>query len=215
MRARAGISFEALIDRLIALCERRGAREMPRREHGGSSSAASIRRFDCRCPHERFPQASSTTFAEALSGRALSRRRRRGRRCRAHAVACARRGKRYRFAKRRISLMDSMHTPGVLVISGERIVSMNAGDAGSDAKVIDLGDVSDARSDRAHTHVAARVVSHPTRRPERARRGAGQRWRSGARQHSQRAGHAPQRFYDDPRCRRRRRHRPCDAQRDG
>ena len=53
-----------------------------------------------------------------------------------------------------------MHSPGVLVLRGDRIVSMNAGDAGSDASVIDLGGVTlmPGLID-AHTHVAARVMS--------------------------------------------------------
>jgi imidazolonepropionase-like amidohydrolase len=52
-----------------------------------------------------------------------------------------------------------MRTPGVLVVKGDRIVSMNAGDAGSDAQAIDLGGVTlmPGLID-CHTHVAARVV---------------------------------------------------------
>ncbi|HTA38620.1 MAG TPA: amidohydrolase family protein, partial [Candidatus Acidoferrales bacterium] len=52
-----------------------------------------------------------------------------------------------------------MQTPGVLVISGDRIVSMNAGDAGSNAAVIDLGDatIMPGLID-CHTHIAAFLV---------------------------------------------------------
>jgi imidazolonepropionase-like amidohydrolase len=50
---------------------------------------------------------------------------------------------------------NAMRTPGVLVIKGDRIVSTNAGDAGSGASVIDLGDATlmPGLID-AHTHVA-------------------------------------------------------------
>ena len=50
-------------------------------------------------------------------------------------------------------------TPGVLVLRGARIVSFNAGDAGSDAKTIDLGDATlmPGLID-AHTHVAGSTV---------------------------------------------------------
>ncbi|HLJ83235.1 MAG TPA: amidohydrolase family protein [Candidatus Eremiobacteraceae bacterium] len=54
----------------------------------------------------------------------------------------------------------AMRTPGVLVIKGDRIVSMTAGDAGADAHVVDLGDATlmPGLID-CHTHVAARVVT--------------------------------------------------------
>src|ERR1700676_4420608 len=49
----------------------------------------------------------------------------------------------------------TMRTPGVLVLRGERIVSFNAGDAGSEAKTIDLGDATLMPGlIAAHTHVA-------------------------------------------------------------
>ncbi|MDQ6930058.1 MAG: amidohydrolase family protein [Candidatus Eremiobacteraeota bacterium] len=53
-----------------------------------------------------------------------------------------------------------MHTPGVLVIRDGKIVSMNSGDAGSDAKVIELGGATlmPGLID-AHTHVAAMVAT--------------------------------------------------------
>jgi imidazolonepropionase-like amidohydrolase len=52
-----------------------------------------------------------------------------------------------------------MQTPGVLVIGGDKIVSMNAGDAGSGAAVIDLGDatIMPGLID-CHTHIAAWMV---------------------------------------------------------
>ncbi len=54
---------------------------------------------------------------------------------------------------------QELHSPGVLVIKGERIVSMHAGDAGSDAQIVDLGvaTLMPGMID-CHTHVAARVV---------------------------------------------------------
>lgn len=53
-----------------------------------------------------------------------------------------------------------MRTPGVVVIRGERIVSLMAGDAGSEATTVDLGDATlmPGLID-AHTHVAANVVA--------------------------------------------------------
>ena len=52
-----------------------------------------------------------------------------------------------------------VQTPGVLVVSGDRIVSMSAGDAGSNATVIDLGDatIMPGLID-CHTHIAAFLV---------------------------------------------------------
>ena len=54
----------------------------------------------------------------------------------------------------------TMHTPGLLVIKGDRIVSMSAGDAGADAHVIDLGDATlmPGLID-CHTHVAPFIVT--------------------------------------------------------
>ena len=54
---------------------------------------------------------------------------------------------------------NEVQTPGVLVISGDRIVSMSEGDAGSGATVIDLGDatIMPGLID-CHTHIAAFVV---------------------------------------------------------
>lgn len=53
-----------------------------------------------------------------------------------------------------------MHTPGVLVLKGDRIVSMTAGDAGSEAHTIDLGDATlmPGLID-CHTHVAPFLVA--------------------------------------------------------
>lgn len=54
---------------------------------------------------------------------------------------------------------DQVHTPGVLVIRDDRVVSMNAGDAGSDAQLVELeGMTLSPGLIDAHTHVAVRVV---------------------------------------------------------
>jgi len=117
--------------------------------------------FDCRCPHAPF---SGRVFAEvqALFGR------------RAFLLGAAAAGaaallpwSRARAASdvtvlKAAHLFDghSLHSPGVLVIKGDRIVSMNAGDAGSDAQIVDLGGVTlmPGLID-AHTHIAATVVT--------------------------------------------------------
>jgi imidazolonepropionase-like amidohydrolase len=53
----------------------------------------------------------------------------------------------------------TMQTPGVLVISGDRIVSLREGDAGSGASVVDLGDMTIMPGlIDCHTHIADFVV---------------------------------------------------------
>ncbi|MDE2482598.1 MAG: amidohydrolase family protein [bacterium] len=115
--------------------------------------------FDCRCPHVPY---SESLFQEAQ--RAFSRR--------AFLTSAAAAGValmlpwRARAAERvtvlkaaRLFDGKTMHAPGVLVVRGERIVSMNAGDAGSDAAVVELGDVTlmPGLID-CHTHVAPFIV---------------------------------------------------------
>ena len=61
----------------------------------------------------------------------------------------------------------TMHEPGVLVLRGDKIVSMNSGDAGSDATVVELGNatIMPGLID-CHTHVAPFIVaSHYLVRP--------------------------------------------------
>jgi|SRR5579884_570399 len=116
--------------------------------------------LDCRCPH--LPH-SDKLFAEVslLYGR------------RAFLMGAAAAGAamllpwRARAASQTTILKAArlfdgheMRTPGMLIVKGERIVSMNAGDAGSDAQVIDLGGATlmPGLID-CHTHVAARVVT--------------------------------------------------------
>ena len=117
--------------------------------------------FDCRCPHGGFDRrvysAARATLgrrqfligsAATLGALALGVR----------AVRAADSVTVYKAAR----LFDGfkLHAPGVLVVKGSQIVSMNAGDAGSDARVIDLGDATlmPGLID-CHTHVAGNVVT--------------------------------------------------------
>lgn len=114
--------------------------------------------YDCRCPHAAY---SPSVFAEAQ--RALGRRAfltglvaagaatlvpRRARAAGAMVIKAAR-------------LFDghAMHEPGVLVLSGDRIVSMSSGDAGAGAAVVEFGDatIMPGLID-CHTHVADFLV---------------------------------------------------------
>ena len=116
--------------------------------------------FDCRCPHGGY---SEQFFNEA---KLLLERR-------AFLAGAAAAGVafmlpwRARAASQTVTVLKSarlfdgqkMHTPGVVVLKGDRIVSMNAGDAGSEATVIDLGDATlmPGLID-CHTHVAPFIV---------------------------------------------------------
>ncbi|HET9030927.1 MAG TPA: amidohydrolase family protein [Candidatus Aquilonibacter sp.] len=127
--------------------------------------------LDCRCPHGGF---SPRLYAQAKI--ALSRR--------SFIAGAAAAGVAALLPWRaRAASMDNvtvlkaarlfdgkkMHAPGVLVIQGSRIVSFNAGDAGSSAHVIDLGDATlmPGLID-CHTHVAGFAVpSHYLAMPGR------------------------------------------------
>ncbi len=124
----------------------------------------------CRCPHGRFHRDVFACAAAAMGrrsflaglGASLGAALWPGGARAADAVTLLRAAR----------LFDgtAMRAPGVLVLRGDRIVSMNAGDAGSDAKTIDLGDATlmPGLID-AHTHVAAgTVVSTYLTRPERS-----------------------------------------------
>ncbi len=115
--------------------------------------------FTCRCPHAPY---SPAVFAEAE--RLLARR--------AFLVGAAAAGAalllpwRARAATTvtvlratRLFTGTTMRTPGALVISGDRIVSMQEGDAGSGATVVDLGDatIMPGLID-CHTHIADFVL---------------------------------------------------------
>jgi imidazolonepropionase-like amidohydrolase len=117
--------------------------------------------MDCRCPHtphseklfaevERLYGRRSFLIGAAAAGAALLLP------WRARAAAAEK-----TIVLKAAHLFDGheLRTPGVLVVKGERIVSMHAGDAGSDAQVIDLGGATlmPGLID-CHTHVAARVV---------------------------------------------------------
>ncbi len=114
----------------------------------------------CRCPHAAF---DPRVFASAQ--RMLGRRAFLGGAAAAVAAtafwpsrAMAAEGVTVLKAARLFDGMK-MQTPGVLVLRGDKIVSFNAGDAGSDATTIDLGDatIMPGLID-AHTHVAAGVA---------------------------------------------------------
>ncbi len=115
--------------------------------------------FDCRCPHvpysarvfdeaERYFSRRAFLAGTAAAGVALLL----PIRLRAQEVVTVLRAAR---------LFDGhdLRAPGVVVLRGERIVSMNAGDAGSDAQVVDLGDATlmPGLID-CHTHIASWVV---------------------------------------------------------
>lgn len=114
--------------------------------------------LDCRCPHVPY---SARVFAEAET--TLGRR--------AFLASAAAAGValllpwRARAASvtvvKAARLFDghAMRAPGVLVIGGDRIVSMSEGDAGSGASVLDLGDatIMPGLID-CHTHVADFVL---------------------------------------------------------
>jgi imidazolonepropionase-like amidohydrolase len=115
--------------------------------------------IDCRCPHTPY---SPAVFAEAQ--RLLGRR--------SFLIGAAAAGAalmmpwRARAAGNAIVLKaarlfdgKAMQTPGVLVIQGDRIVSMHEGDAGSGATTIDLGDatIMPGLID-CHTHIADFVL---------------------------------------------------------
>src|SRR5271154_4039773 len=117
--------------------------------------------FDCRCPHSGFSQRAFDMAKLSL-----------GRRSFIVGVAAATAATlipwRARAAASDVTVLKSarmfdgiaMRTPGLLVIKGDRIVSMSAGDAGVDAHVIDLGDATlmPGLID-CHTHVAPFIVS--------------------------------------------------------
>jgi imidazolonepropionase-like amidohydrolase len=116
--------------------------------------------FDCRCPHSGFSQRAFDAAKLSLGRRAFIAGA-------AAATASALIPWRARAAANEVTVLKSarmfdgttMHTPGLLVIKGDRIVSMSAGDAGADAHVIDLGDATlmPGLID-CHTHVAPFIV---------------------------------------------------------
>ncbi len=126
--------------------------------------------FDCRCPHGGFSERLFHQAKVALSRRSFLMGA-------AAAGVAAMLPWRARAASDGVTVLKAarlfdgkkMQTPAVLVIQGGRIVSMNAGDAGIDAHVIDLGDATlmPGLID-CHTHVAGFVVdSHYLAMPGR------------------------------------------------
>jgi imidazolonepropionase-like amidohydrolase len=115
--------------------------------------------IDCRCPHHPF---SPHVFAAATQS--LSRRSFLAAAAGAGAATLlpwsARAADSVIVLKAaRLFTGTAMQSPGVLVISGDRIVSMREGDAGSAATVIDLGDatIMPGLID-CHTHIADFIV---------------------------------------------------------
>src|ERR1700729_83388 len=114
--------------------------------------------FDCRCPHAPF---SPAIFEEAQ--RLLGRRSFMIAAAAAAIAVLLPRGARAAGVTllKATRLFDgrSMRAPGVLVIGGDRILSMSEGDAGSGATIVDLGDatIMPGLID-CHTHIADFVV---------------------------------------------------------
>ncbi|MGA8533367.1 MAG: amidohydrolase family protein [Candidatus Tumulicola sp.] len=115
--------------------------------------------IECRCPHEPYSHAVVTEARRllgrrsfligAVAGAAAAALPWRARAADAVVVLKA----------ARLFTGEAMQSPGVLVISGDRIVSMHAGDAGSGATIVELGDatIMPGLID-CHTHVAAFVL---------------------------------------------------------
>ncbi len=119
----------------------------------------SFDRLDCRCPHLPHSEKLFAQVSQIYGRRAFL--------LGAAATGAALLLPRHARAASQITLIKAarlfdghrMQEPGVLVVKGDRIVSLSAGDAGSDAQVIDLGGATlmPGLID-CHTHVAARVV---------------------------------------------------------
>lgn len=115
--------------------------------------------FECRCPHAPISDALIAQAKATLERRAFLL----GLGAAGLAVMLPGRAR----AAAQVTVLKAarlfdgmqMRSPGVVVLRGDRIVSMSAGDAGADAAVIDLGDATlmPGLID-CHTHVAARVV---------------------------------------------------------
>ncbi|MFY9709223.1 MAG: amidohydrolase family protein [Candidatus Cybelea sp.] len=113
---------------------------------------------DCRCPHRPYSNAIFRDAEYALGRRAFL----------AGAAAAgismllpwrARAAGVTVLKAARLFNGESMQTPGLLVISGDRIVSLREGDAGSGAAVLELGDatIMPGLID-CHTHVSAFIM---------------------------------------------------------
>lgn len=127
--------------------------------------------FDCRCPHGGFSERLFNQAKVALGRRSFIAG------AAAAGVAALLPWRALAATMQNVTVLKAarlfdgvkMHAPGVLVLQGNRIISMNAGDAGSAANVIDLGDatIMPGLID-CHTHVAGFVVpSHYLARPGR------------------------------------------------
>ena len=113
----------------------------------------------CRCPHGQFDESTFARATALLDRRAFL--------AGLGAAATAALWPRAARADHAVTVLRAarfvdgteMRAPGVLVLRGERIVSFNAGDAGSGATTLDLGDATlmPGLID-AHTHVANYAV---------------------------------------------------------
>jgi imidazolonepropionase-like amidohydrolase len=118
--------------------------------------------FDCRCPHRPLSSRAIAGAAAMLDRRSfLSGLLATGAAVLPRLARAAEATPASVTLLRAARLFDgtALRSPGVLVLRGDRIVSMSAGDAGTEARTLDLGDATlmPGLID-AHTHVAAGVV---------------------------------------------------------
>ena len=129
---------------------------------GPSTRPASLD-LACRCPHAAYSPVVHARATSAFGRRAFLT----GALASVATLCFARPARAADAAPDAVTLVRAarlfdgvrMHAPGVVVLRGDRIVSLMAGDAGASAATLDLGDVTlmPGLID-AHTHVAAWLV---------------------------------------------------------